>query len=116
MRNKLPNKFLASTVRRLTGLSQNLLTQWIDRGFIKASTPASGSGTRNKFNVHDIYKIELFKLLNQVGFTRSTASKIAFTNITWERDDPVYVLIGDVTISIKLNNLKKNVKAKLDQI
>lgn len=76
--NTLPKEFFASIVIAVTGLSQNLLTQWLDRTHIRASTPASGSGTRNKFTIDDICRIELFKLLNESGFTRSMASRIAF--------------------------------------
>jgi hypothetical protein len=75
---KLKKDFLSSDVVRILDISQNLLTQWIDRGFVKASQPASGSGTRNVFCIEDLCRIELFKQLLSAGFTRKGAASIAF--------------------------------------
>lgn len=75
----MKKEFLSGSVTKILGINQNLLTQWISRGQVKASKPASGSGSRNIFSVADICKIELFQQLIAVGLSRSQAAGVAFS-------------------------------------
>jgi len=68
----------ASQVREVVGITQNLLSQWIGRGYVKPLIAATGQGTRNYFNVNNICQILLFKELNEAGFNRTESSKLAF--------------------------------------
>lgn len=74
----MKNEYFAQDIVKIMGINQNLLTQWISRGFVKPSQPASGSGTRNIFSFEDICRIELFKELSSAGFARTLASDICF--------------------------------------
>lgn len=71
-------EYLLSDVSKHLDIKQGLLSQWIARGFVKASQPASGSGTRNIFSNEDICRIDLFIKFIAAGFTRSGASRLAF--------------------------------------
>ena len=73
--------FRAGVVSRVTGLPVKLITQWIDRGLIKPANRATGSGGRHLFSVENICKIELFKLLNERGYTRSAGAAIIESEI-----------------------------------
>lgn len=76
--------YQAGVVRKVVGISQNLLSQWQDRHHVKPSHPASGQGTRNLYSIENICQIMLFKELNRVGFSRSESSILAFTEKTQE--------------------------------
>jgi hypothetical protein len=76
--------YQAAVVRKVVGVSQNLLSQWQDRRHVKPSHPATGQGTRNLYSIENICQIMLFKELNGVGFSRSESSILAFTEMTEE--------------------------------
>ncbi len=58
-----------------TGLSRNILSAWVQMGFIK---PKIG-GTRGypaEFNDEDIWKIEMFRKLIKLGIIRKNAAPL----------------------------------------
>ena len=71
-------EFKSSDVCELLNIDQNLLTQWIERGLIKASLPANGSGTRNIFTIEDICRVWAVKKLSSFGFRLRKASEIVY--------------------------------------
>ena len=70
--------YQARDVLRVVGVSQGLMTQWIERGHVIPTIPASGHGTRNKFDELCICQILLFKVLNEAGFKLNESSRLAF--------------------------------------
>jgi len=52
------------------------LREYIARGFIKPKWPASGHGSKNYLNKNDLIKIEIFKTLLNIGFSRKLSAKI----------------------------------------
>lgn len=51
---------------------------WLDKNFVKPSVyEAEGPGTKNIFSENDIYKIFLFKILQEAGIRQSEASSIS---------------------------------------
>lgn len=67
-------------VRKVLGVKQDALTQWLIRSQVFADLPADGSGTRNQFRISTICQIALFKDLNAAKFSRAEASRLAFNN------------------------------------
>lgn len=99
-------EFLLSDVIKILEIKESLLNQWINRGFIKASKPAYGSGTRNIFSIDDLCRIELFRELIGTGLTRSGASQVALSSHPDKPDDFVSNSIGKALDSLNNENPK----------
>jgi len=84
--------YTAKSVRKVTGTTQNLLSQWVERKQIKPTTPAEGQGTRNLFDVGSICQIKVFQELNRAGLNRKASSEIAFSR---EMEKALRLLIHD---------------------
>jgi hypothetical protein len=67
-----------SMVRDVVGISQNLLDQWIYRKIVKPTEKGSGPGTRNLYNELNMCQILLLKELNDVGFSLTKGSELAY--------------------------------------
>ena len=50
------------------------LRSWMKEGFVEATIPAKGQGTKAVFSRYDIYGISLFKNLLDAGFRREIAA------------------------------------------
>lgn len=94
--NILNEEFEAGDVMDLCDLSRPLLSQWIGRGYIKPSKPAKGQGTKNIFTVQDICRIEIFKRLNQTGFSRGDAGGFAFAPSDTEGGKAIAETLSDI--------------------
>ena len=70
--------FLAKDVRKILGISQTLLSQWIAEGLIRPSSPGIGSGSRNIFNFEDVCRARLFQVMIEAKLVRKRASEFAF--------------------------------------
>jgi DNA-binding transcriptional MerR regulator len=68
----------AKQITEICGISQKLLSAWIDRGFVRPGVRAKGSGTRHIFAETDALRIMLFKRLGEAGFPRDKAAGVAF--------------------------------------
>ena len=58
-------------VEWICGINRNRLQVWLGNGWIKATkSPATGSGTKNIFNEHDLMMISIFKKAVENGLSR----------------------------------------------
>ena len=73
----MKHEFTAKVVRRIIGISQDLLAQWIDRGFIPVARPAPGSGYKHLFSLEDIFRLLVFQEIIKMGLKREVAGRIA---------------------------------------
>ena len=61
-------------VARFFGVPYPTVRDWLERGYITASgSRAHGRGTRTRFTYADLYRVKLFMLLIQWGFSRDIA-------------------------------------------
>jgi hypothetical protein len=82
-----PNSFLGGLfmknystfgVARMLNTTRSAVQLWLDKNFVKPSVyAAEGPGTKNIFSENDIYKIFLFKILQEAGIRQSEASSIS---------------------------------------
>ncbi len=71
------NFFFVSDVETVTGVKRIRLQQWLKAEYLTPSIEkASGHGTRNVFSLNDLFSIELFKRLVELGTSREWASWI----------------------------------------
>lgn len=80
---------------------QNLLGQWLKRGFIKSSgtfdaggVPKSGPGYRHRYEAVVICQIALFMKLNDKGLGRAQSSSLAFHPDTKQIFNTVLIHLG----------------------
>lgn len=66
-------------IMRALHIEKEKLRDWIERGFIRATTPSPGRGKPAAFTVKDIYGLALFMELINYGFSRERASHLADT-------------------------------------
>ncbi len=84
------NEFTTIDIQRLLHVERQRLREWIDRGFVIPSVQrASGVGTKNIFNQWDVYGIEMFRLLIETGFNRSSAAQVYRSWWTEFRNYPI---------------------------
>jgi hypothetical protein len=97
--------FTTFDIVKILDIGRNLLAQWLMRGYIKPSVQqAKGPGTKNLFNVHDLYRIRLFQQLVDSGIERGEAKRyivVNFENVGPGPDDRKYIIY-----TRKLKNLK----------
>ena len=48
--------------------------EWLERKYINPHSPADGRGTKNLFQINDVYVVGTFKYLVECGFSREDAS------------------------------------------
>jgi hypothetical protein len=58
------------------------LAQWHERKLIHLWFPGKGQGRPHNYRLEDLCKIKLFMRLNDAGFTRPEASRLAFDKLT----------------------------------
>jgi len=73
-----PKAFSTFDIKEKLGLKIDRLKDWMQRGYIEPSIQkADGIGTKNIFDLFDLYLIKLFHHLISVrGFSRDNAGKI----------------------------------------
>ena len=81
-------QFLLSDVMEIIGIKKTSLENWLGFRYIVPSIQeATGTGSRNIFNLEDLCKIALFKRLIERGFSRKEASKFANASMAPDRPD-----------------------------
>ena len=58
---------------KVLGIQRERLKDWQLRGFVSASFPADGQGTKANFSRRDVIKISTFKKMIEMGFSRKVA-------------------------------------------
>jgi len=95
------------------------LREWIDRGYIKPSKPATGQGSKSEFTLFDVYMVELFSQLLSRGFSRGVAAENINSeikeNLHYKFGRPLYksLIAEDVWIvfsRVRLKNDKYKMK------
>ena len=84
MQNFGINKIIKITTFKISkklNIKYGRLREWIDRGYIKPSTPATGQGSKSEFTLFDVYMVELFSHLLSRGFSREISSKCINSNL-----------------------------------
>ena len=69
--------YLASKIYKSLEIKKWCFSEWLKHGFIKASIPADGQGTRSYFSVYDYKRIKIFKHLVDTGMVRKIAGRIS---------------------------------------
>ncbi len=76
--------FSTFDVLRILEIKRGRLVQWMKSNFIpKGSQVAWGEGSKTVFGLHDLYTINAFKLLVEMGMNRMIASSYA-DRIEWD--------------------------------
>ncbi len=70
--------YTGAVVTKALGISQKLLTQWVDRKLIVPARQGRGHGSKTEYGLEDIIKIALFNELAKAGISRFQASAIVF--------------------------------------
>jgi DNA-binding transcriptional MerR regulator len=71
-------EFTTFDIEKKLGIKLPSIKQWLERNLIRPSVQtAEGVGTKNLFNVDDLYRIRLFQALSGTGFTQQRASEIS---------------------------------------
>lgn len=70
--------FSGADVVKALGISQKVLTQWINRQLITPTRKARGPWDKNEFTLPGIIRIGIMKKLADAGFERPEAARIAF--------------------------------------
>jgi hypothetical protein len=65
--------FSTFDVMKALGIPRERLREWMDRSFVKPTTPAQGQGSRASFTRDAVYGVSLFRLLVDYGFSRAVA-------------------------------------------
>ena len=76
--------FSTFKVLKILDIKRGRLVQWMKSNFIpKGSRVAWGKGSKTVFGIHDLYTIEAFKLIVEMGMNRIIAAKYA-DGIEWD--------------------------------
>ena len=104
-------QFQMNEITQITEVTRDRLKQWLKLGWIIPSVKkASGPGSRNIFNLNDLYRIAIFKVLteNKSGFYREAAAKLV--DAIEDKDLNELIAIGQYK---KLSLLKLELMSKL---
>ena len=83
--------FSSNHVAKALNIEPERLRQWIRLGFITPNTPAKGQGSRGVFTRGDVYSVELFRRLLDLGIARSFAASLSQVYSVPRR----YFVLGD---------------------
>lgn len=93
------------------GFNRSTFKQWMDRGFLRPSiATAEGQGTKNLFSREDLYSINAFRNLSDLGIPQFDASLVAY-KIPWDQVEPdgiVFVnihreIIGNASVATNIH-------------
>jgi hypothetical protein len=68
------DKFSTLDIVKVLEIPRERLRSWMKEGFVEATIPAKGQGTKAVFSRYDIYGISLFGDLLRTGFRRDIAA------------------------------------------
>jgi hypothetical protein len=85
------NTFSSSHIAKSLNIEPERLRQWIRLGFVTPNTPAKGQGSRGIFTRGDVYTVELFRRLLDLGISRSYAASLSQVYSVPRR----YFVLGD---------------------
>lgn len=71
------NAFSSNHVAKALNIEPERLRQWIRLGFVTPNTPAKGQGSRGIFTRGDVYSVELFRRLLDLGISRSYTASLS---------------------------------------
>jgi DNA-binding transcriptional MerR regulator len=83
--------FSSNHVAKALNIEPERLRQWIRLGFVTPNTPAKGQGSRGIFTRGDVYTMELFRRLLDLGISRSFAASLSQVYSVPRR----YFVLGD---------------------
>jgi len=69
------DEFSTLDIVKALDIPRERLRDWMNKGFVKPTTPAEGQGTKAIFTRGDVYCVALFQRLLEVGFKREDASR-----------------------------------------
>ena len=58
----------------MLGIYRERLQDWVNKGYVSASFPADGAGTKADYTHRDVIKISTFKKMLELGISRKVAS------------------------------------------
>ncbi len=101
--------YTGSDVVRAVGLSQKVLTQWIDRRLVVPSVRAQGKGTKHGFTLVDLVRIAVMEKLSRMGLPRENAAAVGFCS-------PAIEIGADLLSKIELviNSYREEVRTASD--
>ena len=70
------NDFSTFDIAKHLGIPRERLKDWMNQGFVRASIPAQGQGTRAVFTRVDVYSVQLFQTLINHGYQRKVAAQL----------------------------------------
>jgi hypothetical protein len=101
VQDKVRYHFSTLDVVKILEIKREALREWIDRGFIIPSTTEKISiGIKSLFNMRDLYKIQIFKELIGIGFSRKLAAK-KINNIL-NSNGKINIDLGDISKKVDL--------------
>ena len=83
--------FSSNHVAKALNIEPERLRQWIRLGFVTPNTPAKGQGSKGIFTRGDVYRVELFRRLLDLGIARSYAASLSQVYSVPRR----YFVLGD---------------------
>jgi len=89
----MKSSFTTTDIVKRLGISFGRIREWIVGGYVKPSVPSPGQGKPAEFSLWDLYMIELFRHLVDMGLSRELASQfIKFLGKLGMKGKPVPVL------------------------
>ena len=86
-------EFFAGDVEKICGVKRNRLQVWMEKGWIIPSIKrADGHGTRNIFNLINLFQISLFKKAVENGISRKVAADFLPRLLIYFKDDAFFEL------------------------
>jgi len=99
-------QYTHTQIQKILNINRNTLQQWLNCGFVCASiNRSSKQGDTNLFSEKDLICIKLFMYLNNQGFSRQLAAKIAKLRHHWAEDTFAFK-DGPITMVIDMKEIK----------
>ncbi len=67
------NEFSTLDIVKALEIPRERLREWMNRGYVRPSTPAQGQGKKAVFTRQDVYNVQVFRQLVDFGVERDTA-------------------------------------------
>ena len=94
------NEFSTLDIVKALEIPREKLKEWMKRGFIRPTIPASGQGIKAVFTRADVYAVSLFEELIKKGFKREIASGFVLAISAWEQAPAEISIKNDVFIKL----------------
>ncbi len=106
--------FSTFDIERILKIRRDRLYEWLRGGFIKPTVKASGRGTKAAFIRDDLYRVQLFRMLLNLGMTRNLAA--TFIDRRVSMDKRMSYRVGPLANwEIELDLLRKEVDRLIDE-